>query len=74
MRPTTIRRRAAQAAEADLARDANDFVDELKKGLGSKPDAAAKPEPSAGQRMDKTRFPTASFGTSTACRYHAMPL
>ncbi|MFM8275253.1 MAG: hypothetical protein ACKODX_23370 [Gemmata sp.] len=46
-------RTAAQAAEADLARDANDFVDELKKGLGSKPDAAAKPEPSAGQRMDK---------------------
>ena len=41
------------AAETDLARDANAFVDELKKDLGYKPNPDTKPEPSSGQRMDK---------------------
>lgn len=46
-------RTGVQAAETDLARDANTFIDELRKDLGYKPAADVKPEPSRGQRMDK---------------------
>lgn len=42
----------ASAAEADLARDANAFVDELKKDLGYQVPKDAKPELSRGQQMD----------------------
>ncbi|MBP3953818.1 hypothetical protein J8F10_00700 [Gemmata sp. G18] len=46
-------RMGAITAEADLARDANAFIDELKKDLGFKPDPKAVPELSNGQRMDR---------------------
>lgn len=46
-------RTGAQAAETDLAKDANDFILELKKDFGYTPDPKVKPEPSSGQRMDK---------------------
>ncbi|VTR95409.1 Uncharacterized protein OS=Planctomyces limnophilus (strain ATCC 43296 / DSM 3776 / IFAM 1008 / 290) GN=Plim_3766 PE=4 SV=1: DoxX [Gemmata massiliana] len=46
-------RMGAITAEADLARDANAFIDELKKDLGFKPDPNATPELSVGQRMDR---------------------
>ncbi len=45
-------RMSATVAEVDLARDANSFIDELRKDLGYKPDPTVKPELSRGQRMD----------------------
>lgn len=46
-------RMGATAAEAELARDANAYIDELKKDLGFKPDPAAEPVMSRGQLMDR---------------------
>lgn len=46
-------RMAAVTAEGDLARDANSFVDELRKDLGYKPDPKAEPEEPRGKLLDR---------------------